>query len=304
MFAVPAPAGMAKRRAAPNQSRFPRALPSAQTQRGFALLIVLWAIVLAALIGTQVTALGRRETHIASNLRSAALVEAAADGAVYEAVFHLLSGEPDWIAGAPHHLTVGSAGVDVAVQDESGKVDLNSAQAPMLTALFSALNVEASQAQGLAAAITVWRGDQTTGPAGDPSQPYRAAGLDYGPPGEPFKSLDELALILGMTPDLFQATKPHVTLWGGGSVNPQTTDPVVAQALRQLPPDPNANAQPQPQQQPQLQNQQQENQSRAVTIDAVAAGADRASFHRRAVIQLQAGNGKSYVILTWERASP
>jgi len=302
-FVVPAPAGAAKRTLDPNGSFLARTAPLAHGERGFALLIVLWAIVLAALIGTQVTALGRRETHIATNLRSAAIVEAASDGAVYEAIYHLLRGEADWVAGAPHHLTVGGTGVDVTVEDESGKIDLNAAPAPLLAALFATLNVEASQAQGLANAIAIWRGDQTTGPASDPNQAYRAAGRDYGPPGEPFKSIDELSLVLGMTPDLFQATKPHVTLWGGGSVNPQTTDLVVAQALRQVPPDPNANAQPQ-QPQPNPQQNQQQNQERAVTIDAVALGADRASFHRRAVVQLQPGNGNGYVILTWERASP
>jgi len=131
-------------------------------------------------------------------------------------------------------------GVDVTVEDESGKIDLNAAPAPLLAALFATLNVEASQAQGLANAIAIWRGDQTTGPASDPNQAYRAA-VAITVSGRTFKSIDELSLVLGMTPDLFQATKPHVHAVGrrfrqsaddrsgGGS-----------KALRQVPPDPNA----------------------------------------------------------------
>lgn len=64
--------------------------------RGFALLIVLWALVLAALIAAQVTALGRRETLIAANLRTADVAAAAADGAVEEAVFRLMRHEAGW----------------------------------------------------------------------------------------------------------------------------------------------------------------------------------------------------------------
>ena len=55
-------------------------------QRGFALLIVLWTMGLLALLVAQFTATGRGEVQMATNLRANAVTQAAADGAVYEAM--------------------------------------------------------------------------------------------------------------------------------------------------------------------------------------------------------------------------
>lgn len=66
--------------------------------RGFALLIVLWAVVLLALLATRLMAAGRTELQLSANLRGAAEAEAAADGAVQEAMFHLLNPSDAWRA--------------------------------------------------------------------------------------------------------------------------------------------------------------------------------------------------------------
>ncbi|MDR3535940.1 MAG: hypothetical protein P4L71_05530, partial [Acetobacteraceae bacterium] len=68
-------------------------------EAGFALLLVLWSLVLLSLILTQLLSAGRSEAQLAGNLRNAAMAEAIADGAVREAVFHLLGGTPAWIHG-------------------------------------------------------------------------------------------------------------------------------------------------------------------------------------------------------------
>jgi len=69
-----------------------RSLPGTARQRGFALLIVLWSMALLALIGTRITAAGHVEAQLATNLRANAIAEAAADGAVFEALFHFMDG--------------------------------------------------------------------------------------------------------------------------------------------------------------------------------------------------------------------
>ena len=53
-------------------------------ERGFALLLVLWTLVLLSLIVTGMVSAGRVEAQLASNLRAAAVAEAAADGAVHQ----------------------------------------------------------------------------------------------------------------------------------------------------------------------------------------------------------------------------
>src|SRR5277367_4288128 len=90
----------------PPRSRVPAEREPPHAQRGFALLIVLWTLVLLVLLVTQLTAAGRTETRIAANLRSGAAAEAAAEGAVYEALFHLLdSSAGHWnVDGAIHQV--------------------------------------------------------------------------------------------------------------------------------------------------------------------------------------------------------
>src|SRR3954453_17769805 len=63
-------------------------------QRGFALLIVLWMLVLIAFITAHVTAAGRTEIRIAGNLAANAAAHAAAGRALHQAVFHLPAAPP------------------------------------------------------------------------------------------------------------------------------------------------------------------------------------------------------------------
>jgi general secretion pathway protein K len=263
---------------------------AARTSRGFALLIVLWAMVLAALIGSELTALGRRETKIAANLRAAATVEAAADGAVNEAIFRLLRNEQGWSAdGKPHRLAIGQVAVDVAIRDERGKIDLNGAPAPLLAALLAALGLGNSAAQDLAAAIVAWHGGAPMNVTEIVAWQarYRAAGLGYEPPFKPFETVDELALVLGVTPDLFARLEPHVTVFGAGGVDPNAADPIVLAALRAVA----GSAAP-----PVL----AAGGGSVVTIDAYASGPDRGAFVRRALVRL--GGADGYSIYGWRRA--
>ena len=67
-------------------------MEASETDRGFALLLVLWTMALLALLGAQVTGAGRAETRLAAALRSGAQLQAAADGAIYETIWHVLDG--------------------------------------------------------------------------------------------------------------------------------------------------------------------------------------------------------------------
>src|SRR5262245_1680385 len=106
-------------------------------QRGFALLIVLWTLVLLTLLGAQIVARGRGEARLAGNLRSAAIAEAAANGAVEEAIFHLLDGSSRrWLAdGTAHLIRFPAAVVEVRIADEAGKINPNLASKALLQAL-------------------------------------------------------------------------------------------------------------------------------------------------------------------------
>ncbi len=203
-------------------------------QRGFALLIVLWTMILLALLVAEITSAGRSEAQLAANLRGAAVAEAAADGAETTAIFHYLDASAlHWPAdGLWHRLRIGDAAVAVSIIDEDGRVNPNTASLELLVALLRRTGVDPGAAAHLAAAMVDWR---SPGPApsaqGAKVPQYRAAGMAWGPPGGPFQSAGEIGLVLGMTPMLAARLRPHISVFTAGDVDPALADPVVRAAL-------------------------------------------------------------------------
>src|SRR5438874_4375573 len=114
----------------------------ARGQRGFALLIVLWTLVLIAFIVAHVTAAGRTEIRIAGNLAANAAAQAAADGAIYQAIFKLSEPRPDqrWVADSGvHELRIGESRIALRIEDEAGRINPNLASAALLAALLQAV---------------------------------------------------------------------------------------------------------------------------------------------------------------------
>jgi general secretion pathway protein K len=203
----------------------------ARRERGFALLIVLWTLALLALLTTQLTAAGRAQTQLAGNLRSAALLEAAADGGVSEAVFRVLQGA--WLAdGKPHEVSIGGVGVEVRVADEAGKINPNFSPPAVMESLLRNIGVEPGKAANLSAAIADWRtrGSQPRAGGAKLAQ-YKAAGTDWGPAGRPFESLDEMGLVLGMTPQIMARLRPYLSVFKEGEVQRAGAAPEAVQAL-------------------------------------------------------------------------
>ena len=270
----------------------PRGRESSHTQRGFALLIVLWMLVLLALLVTQLTVAGRVEARIAANLRSGAKAEAAADGAVYQALFQLLDGSArHWnIGGAPHQVRIANGVVLIRIRSEAGKVNPNTASEALLAALLRNVGADPQRAAAVAAAIINWRtADLLPQLVVATTAEYRAAGRDYAPPGAPFQSVDELGLVLGMTPELLERLIPYLSIYQDSNPDPAAADPIVLKAITEATGLDNGvvgwgNASAAP----------------VVSITAEAREADGSSFIRHAIIRLQpAADGRPYQILAW-----
>src|SRR5205085_2461398 len=60
---------------------------------------------------------------------------------------------------------------------------------------------------------------------------YLASGVDYRPPVQPMETLEELARVVGMTPEIIAAIHPHLSLYGPQTPDSTAADPVVAAAL-------------------------------------------------------------------------
>ena len=113
------------------------------SSRGFALILVLWVLVLIAAIGTYILAGARTETAIAQNVVAGAQAEALADSGIALAVFNLLDPIESrrWpLDGEPHALDVPGGSLSVRLFDEAGKINPNLATEPLLIGLFVGRN--------------------------------------------------------------------------------------------------------------------------------------------------------------------
>lgn len=202
--------------------------------RGFALLVVLWSLVLITLVTTQIMASGRTALALATNMRDAAAARACADGAIDETVFHLIATGPErWATGgAPHVLDRCGMKVAVRVSSLAGLINPNLASTALLAGLFQAVGAAPGQAQQLALAIIAWRSPADSKDAAKALlAAYQRAGLAYGPPAQPFSDMSELADVIGMPPALLAKAMPHMSLFQSGDPDPAIADPVVRQAL-------------------------------------------------------------------------
>ena len=195
---------------------------------------MLWSLALLALLGTRVTSAGRTETQIARNMRDAAIAEAAADGAIHEAAFHLLDpSQRGWQAdGLTRRIFGAGLAIDLRVENPAGRVNPNSAPPALMAALIRELGGDSRAAPSIAAAIFDWRAPGLVpSPGGAKTAQYRAAGRADGPSGRPFAELDELAPVMGMTPALLAALRPHLSLHNFGQVDPALATPAIARAI-------------------------------------------------------------------------
>jgi general secretion pathway protein K len=259
-------------------------------QEGFALLIVLWTLGLLALLGTQLLATSRQDAQIARNLRDTATLEAAANGAMQQAIFRVLDrSSGHWNAdGMIHVLQVGRARVTVQIEDEADKVNPSIASPALLQALLLQVGADPAAATALAANIVEWRqANNTPGRPNPVVARYAGAGREVAPLGEPFTSIEELGSVLGMTPELLARLRPHLALFTDSDPGAGTRDPIVARALAA------AN---------QFNTSAEEGGEELVSIIAKARGRGNAHYGLRVVVRTN-GNpvGRRYEILSYEQ---
>lgn len=261
--------------------------------RGFALLLVLWTLVLLTFIVSSLVAGGRGEARLAANLRTAGLTEALADGAIHETIFRLLDGsEAGWRAdGTVREIVLPGGRAVVRMEDHAGLVNPNGASDALMEALLRRLGADVGTARSITAAIADWRFPSgQPRPGGAKAPQYRAAGRDYAPPEAPFRSVAEVGLVLGMTPALLERLAPHLTVFREGDPEGALASPVVRGAIAdatgatEFPPPTGGGV-------------------RVLTVIATATGREGGRFSRRAVVRIGAALAtRPYRILAWERS--
>jgi general secretion pathway protein K len=202
-----------------------------------AILYVLWGIALLSSVAISLLSSGNVSYHLSRQGLHVAQADALAEAAVSRAVLALLDRRPErrWrVDGVSQDFVFAGIAMRIAIQDELGRIDLNHADQSLLVGLFRSAGLGAQAAGSLVDKILDWR---DTNPArrlnGAKDREYAAAGLAYKPRNGPFQSVDELKLVMDMTPELFERVAPALTVYSGR----QFLDPQFAprEALLALP---------------------------------------------------------------------
>lgn len=198
--------------------------PVAQ-QRGLALIMVLWMLTLLMIMASSFALTIRRETAVLTDVKALAQARALAEGGINIAMLNLLPLDEKlrWRSdGSLYEITFADAPIRIRISDESGKIDINFADPVILRNVFSSLGLEEALLDQLIAAIIDWRDpDDIQTPQGAEKEQYQKAGLSYTPANKPFETVDELQMVLGMTPAFYKQLEPLLTVYSkSNSVNP------------------------------------------------------------------------------------
>lgn len=179
----------------------PRNLRSRDGDRGVALIVVLCLLALLTLVATTLTmsSIGYRRS-----IAQFALVvrgDSIADSAIRVTLLTLLApkaGGTSWPYDASKSIRVLDTDVDVTVEREAERIDLNTASEEFIVAAFAANGWSETDARLMAAGIQGWkRADDRPRAEGVKRDAYMAARLDYGPHHNGFQSIDELRQLSG-----------------------------------------------------------------------------------------------------------
>ncbi len=181
-------------------------------QRGFALIVVLWTVALLALLASHLLSTARQHSRTAQILRSNARLEAAADGAVFDTILAIIqnNGTADALERV---VQIGGVKVEIRLQNEAAKLNPNTATLEAIQAMITGAGIDPANANYLARAIVDWRTRVPESMLGQTKlEQYLNAGRHYAPPNQPYASVDELGLVLGMTPSIFTRLRPFMSV--------------------------------------------------------------------------------------------
>ncbi|HLC20826.1 MAG TPA: hypothetical protein VJM10_01790 [Candidatus Methylomirabilis sp.] len=194
--------------------------PALATQRGMALMVVLWILAFLGVIFTTFTFSMRTELAAAGNFREEAEGYHFAEAGIYQAAAELINADRNappgstgydallerWRTNPAAHQNVplGRGNYWVTVTDEESKIPLNGATDPMLRRLFSNSGVRDERLLSVIVdSIQDWRDlDNLHRASGAEDDYYLSLPTPYRAKNADFAVIDELLLVKGMTPEI------------------------------------------------------------------------------------------------------
>jgi general secretion pathway protein K len=208
-------------------------------QKGVALILVLWTLVLLTVIAGSLVTATRSELSMTRNLldevQGRGVIEA---GFTYVLASYLWGNRVeveevlpadgqlrDW-SFAGHPVRVGLIGEEV-------KIDLNLADEELIKGALLAVGLEDDEAEQLRDAIADWRDvDDLHRLVGAEDPEYESAGYSYGAKDGKFDTVAELGLVYGMTKVIYDRIAPLFTVYSGTkTINPMHAGREVLMAI-------------------------------------------------------------------------
>jgi general secretion pathway protein K len=184
---------------------------------GWALVSVLCVVSMLALLAAATQELTITSSRAERTTEEAAAIDADFDAGLARALVGVGDQRPDarWrIDGIPQHFAYDGAAMTITVQDEAGRIDLNAADQSMISRLLQSAGLGLDAANALTDKILDWRStSDLVRLHGASDEEYAAKGYPWHPRHGPFQSVDELKLVMGMTPALFARIHPALTVY-------------------------------------------------------------------------------------------
>ncbi|HVE79174.1 MAG TPA: type II secretion system protein GspK [Gemmatimonadaceae bacterium] len=215
-------------------------------RRGFALIAVLWVVVVLGVLGVELQAAGLFSRNATANARAATRARWAARAGLARAMEMLdrriagnLAGFDLAAAGdsalPAMQLDVDGTSVRVVTLDARARLNLNRAGHHELERLFDAAGLGTRAADSLADAVLDWRdADDLRRGRGAEGADYRTLRPAARPKDAPFDAVEELATVWGMTAERYRRVAPYLTVAGDGRVNVNSASAAVLRTLPEI----------------------------------------------------------------------
>lgn len=191
---------------------------------------VIWSLGLITLLGMAVIVGARYRTKVASSYASVAVATAAAESAINLAIAATLTKVAEQNVKFPLRCRMpGGERVSITIEEETGKIDLNTATPAVLTRLFTALTRDQSAGVRIAGSIMEYRAPAGGRVKGTNTQPTKGKPEDARKPA--FTTIMQLDQIDGVSPHLFRTALRFVTVRSG---RPEPDGEAASPALRSL----------------------------------------------------------------------
>jgi len=188
---------------------------SNRNEKGIALLLVLWVLILLMTVIVSFSYLARTELEAGyqfnKRLKEEMLLEGAINQAIIEIIYAL--GNPDsedaWeLNGITQDYGTEEDGITITIRPEASKVDLNRSSDVILKGILSSLGVDAETSDIIVDSILDWRDrDDLHRLNGAENDYYQSLEKPYNCKNADFDSIYELLLVRGVTRDLFYGRK-------------------------------------------------------------------------------------------------